>query len=68
MIFSLEEYIGRLPDSLAAIGGTVRLGGQDDGFRLSRSLTVEFEKELPFAKINEILQFDVSGSEYHYYV
>lgn len=68
LIFSLEEYIGRLPDSLAAIGGTVRLGGQDDGFRLSRSLTVEFEKELPFAKINEILQFDVSGSEYHYYV
>ena len=68
LIFSLEEYIGRLPDSLAAIGGMVRRGGQDDGLSLSRSLTVEFEKELPFAKINEILQFDVSGSEYHYYV
>ncbi len=68
LILSLEEYIGRLPDSLAAIGGMVRRGGQDDGLSLSRSLTVEFEKELPFAKINEILQFDVSGSEYHYYV
>lgn len=68
LIFSLEEYIGRLPDSLAAIGGMVRRGGQDDGLSLSRSLTVEFEKELPFAKINEILQFDVSGSEYYYYV
>ena len=64
LILSLEEYIGRLPDSLAAIGGMVRRGGQDDGLSLSRSLTVEFEKELPFAKINEILQFDVSGSEY----
>ena len=68
LILSLEEYIGRLPDSLAAIGGMVRRGGQDDGLSLSRSLTVEFEKELPFAKINEILQFDVSGSEYYYYV
>ena len=68
LIFSLEEYIGRLPDSLAAIGGMVWRGGQDDGLSLSRSLTVEFEKELPFAKINEILQFDVSGSEYYYYV
>lgn len=68
LILSLEEYIGRLPDSLAAIGGMVRRGGQDDGLSLSCSLTVEFEKELPFAKINEILQFDVSGSEYYYYV
>lgn len=68
LIFSLEEYIARLPESLAAIGGRVLCDGQNDGFRLSGSLTVEFEKELPFAKINEILQFDVSGSEYYYYV
>ena len=68
LILSLEEYIGQLTESLAAIGGTVRLGGQDDGQSLSRPLVVEFEKELPFAKINEILQFDVSGSEYEYYV
>lgn len=68
LILSLEEYIGQLTESLAAIGGRILYEWQDDGFRLSRSLTVEFEKELPFAKINEILQFDVSGSEYHYYV
>lgn len=68
LILSLEEYIGQLTESLAAIGGRILYEWQDDGFRLSRSLTVEFEKELSFAKINEILQFDVSGSEYYYYV
>ena len=68
LILSLEEYIGQLTESLAAIGGRILYEWQDDGLSLSRSLTVEFEKELPFARINEILQFDVSGSEYYYYV
>ena len=31
------------------------------------AITIKFEKPLKFGQINDVLQFDVNGSEYIYY-
>ena len=67
--YSLCEFINHLPECLATIKGEI----QDCDNKIfnndyhQMAITIKFEKPLKFGQINDVLQFDVNGSEYIYY-
>lgn len=68
--YSLREFISHLPKCLAAIKGKIQDCENNkmfDNDYHQMSITIAFEKPLKFSQINDVLQFDVNGSEYIYY-
>lgn len=68
--YGLSEFINHLPKYLAIIKGKIQDCEDNKIFNNDyhqMSITIEFEKPLKFSQIDDVLQFDVNGSEYIYY-
>ncbi len=66
----LREFISHLPKCLSSIKGKIQDCENDKIFNndyYQKSIIIVFEEPLKFSQINDVLQFDVNGSEYIYY-
>lgn len=69
--YILRDFISHLPECLATIKGKIQDCENNNIFNNDyhqMSITIAFEKPLKFSQINDVLKFDVSGSEYIYYL
>ena len=67
LIFDIHKYIEKLPDCLKAINGIVQTKDTFNKTSYQKEIIINYKEPLTFKQINEVLKFEIVGSEYIYY-
>ena len=67
LIFDIHKFIENLPNCLGAINGFVQIKDTFNKAPYQKDIIINYKEPLTFKQINEVLKFEVVGSEYIYY-